>query len=106
MPENQAEKTQNYKAQDEAKIEPQFLGGIKDPDFGVYCDMFSAKSNFEGQDGGVVTALLVKGFEEGIFDGAVVVRRGEGYNAEAVVATNACEVLATSGTKYLRANVT
>jgi coenzyme F420 hydrogenase subunit beta len=106
MPENQAEKTQNYKAQDEAKIEPQFLGGIKDPDFGVYCDMFSAKSSFEGQDGGVVTALLVKGFEEGIFDGAVVVRRGEGYNAEAVVAANACEVLAASGTKYLRANVT
>ena len=33
-------------------------------DFGVYCDMFSAKSGIEGQDGGVVTALLVKGFRK------------------------------------------
>ena len=66
MADNQAEKTQNYKAQDEAKIEQQFLKGTKDEDLGVYCDLFSAKSGIEGQDGGVVTALLVKGFEEGI----------------------------------------
>ncbi len=106
MPENQKIKTQNFKAQDEAKIEQQFLEGKKDPDLGVYSEMFSAKSGFEGQDGGVVTALLVKGFEDGIFDAAVVVRRGEGYSAEAVTAANASEVLAASGTKYLRANVT
>ena len=41
---NQAEKTQNYKAHDEAKIEQEFLKGTKDPELGVYCDMFSAKS--------------------------------------------------------------
>jgi coenzyme F420-reducing hydrogenase beta subunit len=103
---NQAEKSQNYKIQDETKIEQQFLMGKKDPDLGVYCDLFSAKSQIEGQDGGVVTALLVKGFEEGVFDAAVVVRRGEGYSAEAVVATNITEVLAAKGTKYLRVNVT
>ena len=67
MANNQAEKNQNYKTQDEAKIEQQFLEGTKDPDIGVYCNMFSAKSRFEGQDGGVVTALLVKGFEEAHF---------------------------------------
>ena len=43
------------------------MEGSKDPDLGVYCDMFSAKSSIEGQDGGVVSALLVKGFEEGLF---------------------------------------
>lgn len=106
MPDNQAEKNQNYKAQDEAKIEQQFLEGSKDPNLGVYNNMFSAKSRFEGQDGGMVTALLVKGFEEHLFDVVVVVRRGRGYSAEVFAATNAEEVVAAMGTKYLRVNVT
>ena len=106
MIKNHAEKTQNFKLQDEANVEKQFLEGTKDPDLGVYSDMYSAKSTCEGQDGGVVSALLVKGFEMGIFDAAVVVRRGEGYSAEAVIATSSDEVLAASGTKYLRAGVT
>ena len=41
-----------------------------------------------------------------MFDAAVVVRRGVGYSAEAVVATNANEALAAKGTKYLKVNVT
>jgi coenzyme F420-reducing hydrogenase beta subunit len=103
---NQAEKNQNCKALDEAKIEQEFLKGKKDTELGVYCDMFSAKSAIDGQDGGVVTALLVKGFEEDVFDAAIVVGRGEGYSAEIVVATNVSEVREAKGTKYLRVNVT
>jgi coenzyme F420-reducing hydrogenase beta subunit len=106
MPDNQAEKNQNYKAQDEAKIEQKFLEGIKDPNLGVYCNMFSAKSTFKGQDGGMVTALLVKGFEKCLFDAAVVVSHGGGYSAEATVITNAQEAIAAAGTRYLRVNVT
>ncbi len=106
MPDNQAEKNQTYKAQDETKIEQQFLEGSKDPNLGVYSNMFSAKSRFEGQDGGVVTALLVKGFEDHIFDAAVVVYRGEGYSAKAVVVTNTEEAVAAKGTRYLKVNVT
>ena len=87
MPENQREKTQNE-------------------EIGVYSDLFSAKTKIEGQDGGVVSMLLVRGFEEGLFDAAIVVRRGVGYSAEAVVATNEKEVLAAKGTKYLKVNVT
>jgi coenzyme F420-reducing hydrogenase beta subunit len=86
MPDN-TEKYQTYKAQDEAKIEQDFLRGQKEEDLGVYCDMFSAKSSIEGQDGGVVTALLVKGFEVGFFDSASC-SPGK-VTAEAVVATNA-----------------
>ena len=41
-----------------------------------------------------------------MFDAAIVVRRGEGYSAEAVVATNPSDVFAAKGTKYLRVNVT
>jgi coenzyme F420-reducing hydrogenase beta subunit len=106
MPNNHTEKNQNYKAQDEARIEQQFLEGIKDPNIGVYSNIFSAKSRFDGQDGGVVTALLIKGFEEHLFDAAVVVCRGDGYNAKAVVITNAKEAIAVAGTIYLRVNVT
>jgi coenzyme F420-reducing hydrogenase beta subunit len=106
MPDNHTEKHQNCKAQDEAKIEQEFLKGTKDENLGVYCDLFSAKSGIEGQDGGVVTALLVKGIEEGAFDSAIVVRRMKGYSAEAVVANNVDEVTAAKGTKYLKVNVT
>ena len=106
MPDINTEKYQNFKEQDEAKIEQEFLEGTKDVDVGVFCDIFSAKSGIEGQDGGVVTALLVKGFEEDLFDAAIVVRHGEGYSAEAVVAKNPSDVLAAKGTKYLKVNVT
>ena len=82
------------------------MKGTKEKEIGIYCDIFSAKSSIKGQDGGVVTELLVKGFEEGLFDAAIVVRRGEGYSAEAVVAENAGDVLAAKGTKYLKVNVT
>ncbi len=92
MADNQTERNQNNKAPDQ--------------EIGVYSDLFSAKTNVEGQDGGVVSTLLIKGFEGGLFDAAIVVRRGDGYNAEAVVATNANEVLAAKGTKYLKVNVT
>ena len=106
MASSQSEKHEAFKAQDEAQIERQFLKGTKDEGLGVYCDIFSAKSSFKGQDGGVVTALLASGIEEGLFDAAIVVNRLHGYCAGAVVAQNADEIAAASGTKYLRVNVT
>jgi coenzyme F420-reducing hydrogenase beta subunit len=106
MAENQEEKRQTLKAEDEVKIEEDFLKGTKNEDLGVYCDLFSAKSSIVGQDGGVVSALLVKGLREGLFDAAIVVRRLEGYSAEAVVAMNDSDVLAAKGTKYFKVNVT
>jgi coenzyme F420-reducing hydrogenase beta subunit len=72
---------------------------------GAYVYIFSAKTSCQGQDGGVVTALLLKGLQEGLFDAAVVVRRVGGYHAEAVVAQNAEDVLTASGTKYLKVSV-
>lgn len=105
MSENHLTKFQAFKAQDEAQIEQQFLNGVKDLDLGVYTRLFSAKCAFEGQDGGVVTALLIKGLREGLFDVAVVVQRGEGYSAEVVVAQNPKEIEAAKCTKYLKVNV-
>jgi coenzyme F420-reducing hydrogenase beta subunit len=94
------------KTQDSQNFESQFLKGTKDEDLGVYSNLFSAKTDVEGQDGGVVTSLLVKGLREGLFDAAIVVRHMQGYTAEAFVAQNEADVLAAKGTKYLRVNVT
>lgn len=102
---SRAEKVQAYRAQDQEKLEQQFLVGTRDDDLGVYCNVFSAKSKVEGQDGGVVTALLIKGFGEGLFDVAIVVRRMKGYKAEALVAENAETALAAKGTTYVKVNV-
>ncbi len=79
---------------------------VRNRELGPYLDLFSAKSSIEGQDGGIVTALLLKGFSEGFFDAAIVVKRMAGYSAEATIATDANEVLAAKGTKYLRVNIT
>jgi coenzyme F420 hydrogenase subunit beta len=88
--------------EDIEKVEQQFLKGTKDENFGVYNDMFAAKSSIDGQDGGVATALLTSGMQKGLFDVAIVVQRTEGYNAEAVIAENADEIMKARGTKYLR----
>jgi coenzyme F420-reducing hydrogenase beta subunit len=90
---------------DEELLERQYLKGLKDPDLGVYCKICSVKTAFEGQDGGAVTALLTKGLKDGMFDAAVVVKRTQGYNAEAAIALTPEEISAAKGTKYLKINM-
>jgi coenzyme F420-reducing hydrogenase beta subunit len=88
--------------EDVEKIEQQFLKGTKDENFGVYNDLFAAKSTVDGQDGGVATALLISGMQKGLFDAAIVVQRTEGYNSEAIIAENVEDIMKARGTKYLR----
>lgn len=83
-------------------IEGTFLSGETDENIGVFKEMFSAKSTYTGQDGGVATALLVNGMQKGLFDAAIVVKRSKGYLAEAIVAENAEDIKAAAGTKYMR----
>jgi coenzyme F420-reducing hydrogenase beta subunit len=73
---------------------------------GEFSELFSAKSGIDGQDGGVVTALLILGMNKGLFDAAIVVKRKEGYNAEPAAAKEIDEVMAGRGTKYLRVRTT
>lgn len=77
----------------------------QDETLGDYCSVFSAKTPIEGQDGGVVTQLLINGLKEGRFDAVIVVNRTQGYNAQAVATENPEEVLTAKGTKYLKINV-
>ena len=86
-------------------IEQNYLKGTKDENLGIYADMFSAKSKIDGQDGGVVTALLVSGMQNGMFDSALVCKRTDGYWSEAVIAENVEEVMAAKGTKYIRVHM-
>ncbi len=88
--------------EDIEKIEQQFLKGTKDENFGVYSNVFAAKSSIDGQDGGVATALLLSGMKKGLFDSAIVVQRTDGYNSEAIIAQNADDIVKAKGTKYLR----
>lgn len=102
---NHTAENRKNKAQEEAKMEQEFLKGTIDQTLGVYCDLFSAKSTIKGQNGGIITAILMKGLSEGIFDAAIVVRPKNGYDAEAGVAENVNEVLESKGTRYLKINV-
>ena len=88
--------------EDYKEVEEKFLTGKPDELLGVYTETFSAKSSIDGQDGGVVTALLLSSFEMGLFDAAIVVKRTIGYKAEAIIAENPEEILNARGTKYSR----
>ena len=88
--------------EEKGEIEQKFLKGTADENNGYYTEMFSAKSSIDGQDGGVATALLISGMQNDLFDAAVVVKRTDGYWAEAVIAENVDEIREAKGTKYLR----
>jgi len=87
---------------DYKEVEKKFLKGNLDDLLGVYSNLFSAKSAIDGQDGGVATVTLLSGFERGLFDAAIVVKRSIGYRAEAIIAENSKEILNARGTKYSR----
>jgi coenzyme F420-reducing hydrogenase beta subunit len=89
-------------AEDVREIEDKYLEGERDEELGVYNDIIASKASVDGQDGGMVTALLIAGIEHNLFDAALVVQRAAGYNAEYVVVDDVAGILSASGTKYLR----
>jgi coenzyme F420-reducing hydrogenase beta subunit len=88
--------------EDIVEAEKQFLKGTRDEFLGVYNEILAAKSSISGQDGGMATALLLSGFEKGLFNAAIVVKRTVGYEAEAFIVESADEILTARGTKYSR----
>lgn len=87
------------------EIEGQFLDGSSEGDLGVCREMFAGRSGIEGQDGGMVTSILLRGMESGLLDAAVVVRRDRRYGAVTVLAEDADSILEARGTKYVRISV-
>ncbi|MGH2726970.1 MAG: Coenzyme F420 hydrogenase/dehydrogenase, beta subunit C-terminal domain, partial [Actinomycetota bacterium] len=85
------------------------FGRARNPDelFGIYRDILLVRANDErifaaGQDGGLVSALLIWGLEQGKIDGALVskVSQERIWDAEPCVVTTREEVLATAGSRY------
>ncbi len=78
---------------------------ITDENIGSFIELFSAKSGIDGQDGGMVSALLIWGMKMGVFDSAVVVQRKEGCDVEAVAVRGIDGIMAARGTKYFKVNI-
>ena len=92
-------------ASDISELESEFLDGTIDGDLGICRRMFAGRSAIEGQDGGMVTAILLQGMEAGLLDAAVVALQDDRYGATAILAENADSILEARGTKYVRISV-
>ncbi len=88
-------------------IEDEFLTGVRDEELGVYSSIIAGKALHKlprGQDGGIVSSLLVAGLENDMIDAAIVVpRKTEGVRA--AIANEVGEIAAARGTKYVRVSV-
>ena len=85
-------------------LEQMFLDsrGTKDELFGVYKKLIAGKTAIKGQDGGVVTSMLLAGMENDLFDCAIVAERVSGYNAVPTIAENVEAIKEAKGTKYVQ----
>ncbi len=93
----------------EVECDDALFGRARTPDevFGVYRDVLLVRANDDaifqaGQDGGLVSALLIYGLENQKIDGALVskVSTERIWDAEPCVVTTREEVLATAGSRY------
>lgn len=79
---------------------------IDDSVLGPHQEIITARASDKkilgkGQDGGIVTALLVYALEKNIIDGTIVAGPGdEAWKPEPMVATTKKEILKGAGTKY------
>jgi coenzyme F420-reducing hydrogenase beta subunit len=77
------------------------LGDVRDELLGVYKTLSAGKTAMDGQDGGIVTSLLVAGMEKEFFDCAIVAKRVDSYNAAPEIAENVETIISAKGTKYV-----
>jgi len=80
----------------------------EDQKIGYYTKIVAARSKDKkiqqkGQDGGVVTSLLLCALENEIIDGASIATRQDDWTTDATIAKTKDELIAGAGTKYTRA---
>ncbi|MBM4446990.1 MAG: hypothetical protein FJ023_06515 [Chloroflexi bacterium] len=85
------------------EIEAIVLGSGEKEGVGVHRRILAARVKGQKisacQDGGIVTALLIYGLDQGIIDGALVVGK-DGWTPVASIAKTRDEIIASAGTKY------
>jgi len=94
----------------ESSASEHLVGHARKPDemAGVYSDIMLVRAGdntvfAKGQDGGLVSAILIWALENDIIDGALVSNlegNGSAWKAKPSVATNRDEVLASAGSRY------
>ena len=89
-------------AEDIIGIEEEHLSGERDVDLGVCSELFAARTEIQGQDGGVVTSLLARCLDKGVIDAAVVVYQKENNGGRAAAVDDIEGVIKAKGTKYVR----
>jgi coenzyme F420-reducing hydrogenase beta subunit len=92
-------------ADDLRDLENRFLQGTRDEDLGIYSELIAGKTSVPGQDGGMVTSMLIAGLQKKLFDASIVVLPRERFGAEAVVVDEVDGVMRARGTKYLRVSI-
>lgn len=92
-------------SEDVKEIEDGFLKGERDQELGIHCDLLAGKASIPGQDGGMVTSLLLAGMENDLIDAAIVVPQRKGLGLQAAIADKVDEITAAKGTKYERVSV-
>ncbi len=85
-------------------LEEMFLDpeGMRDEHLGIYKKLIAGKTPIEGQDGGVVTSMLVAGVGKELFDCVIVAEKVEGYNAAPKIAEDVETIKKAKGTKYVQ----
>ena len=84
------------------EIEEKRLSGERDEDLGVIGELFAARTEIKGQDGGVVTSLLARALDARVIDAAVVVFQREAYGGIAAAVDDIQGIMKAKGTKYIR----
>lgn len=74
---------------------------VNDEFLGIYTTLRAGRTAIEGQDGGMVTSLLIAGMEKELFDCVIVAERADGYNAAPKLAEDVETIRGARGTKYV-----
>ena len=82
------------------ELEQQFLGSGRKNGFGVYREVTAVRTEGSLYEGGVVTSLLIEGLNSGLFDTAILVRKGYNQVVESFIAESSTEIIHAKGSKY------
>ncbi len=82
------------------ELEQQFLGSGREEGFGLFREVTAVHTEGLPHEGGVVTSLVIEGLNSGLFDSAILVRKGYNQSVESFIAESSTEIIHAKGSKY------